>query len=131
MPLSFNGFIKLLISLLSDEERRGCLAYAAQQPLGKGEVIQFPGTRVEAADRAYLGFIDGEPGANWGHPARYVIAILESGETQSLAARMPPFQSGKDLHWGLVYQGPGVPEALVPHFTSKGKSAMRKEQNDG
>jgi len=131
MSLSFDGFINLLISLLTDEERQGCLAYAAEQPLGKGGIIQFPGTRVEAAARAYLGFIDCDPGANWGHPARYVIANMESGETQSLAARLPPFQSGKDLRWRLVYQGPGVPDALVPHFSLKGKSSMRKEQNDG
>jgi hypothetical protein len=131
MPLSFHGFIKLLISLLSDEERQGSLAYALEQPLGKGESIRFPGIRVEATARSYLGFIDREPSANWGHPARYMIANLEGGEIQSLEARMPPFQAGSDLRWRLVYQGPGVADALVPHFAYKGKSAVRKEQKNG
>ena len=131
MPLSFDGFITLLKSLLTEEERQGCLAYVLDQSLGEGETIQFPGIRVETEAKAYLGFIDRQPGANWAHPARYVLARLDNGAVQSLAARLPPFQSGSDLRWRLVYQGPGVPDALVPHISSKGNSTMRKEQNDG
>jgi hypothetical protein len=127
MPRSFADFIQLIISSLSDEELQGCLVYAGARSLRKGEILQLPGVRVEATVTSYLAFIDRQPAANWGHPARYVIVPQQGGEAQIIEARLPPFQSGSRLNWRLVYQGTNVPDALVPQLFTKSKSATRKE----
>ena len=80
-----------------------------------GTHIQFPGTRLEVPTDSYLGFIDQEPGANWGHSARYVMIDQEKGEIHSVAARLPPFGGQEDVRWRVAYQAPTVPDALVAH----------------
>jgi len=115
MPLSFDDFTKALIAQLSDDELRKAIAYAAERQLPAGTQIQFPGTRIEVQTDSYLGFIDREPSANWGHPARYVVVNQESGEIYSLEARLPPFRSGEDLRWRIAYQAPSVPDTVVEH----------------
>jgi hypothetical protein len=87
----------------------------AEERLPAGTQIQYPGTRIEVSTDSYLGFIDREPSANWGHPARYVIVNLEDGEIHSLEARLPPFRSGEGLHWHVAYQGPSAPDTAVEH----------------
>jgi hypothetical protein len=115
MPLSFDDFIKVFIAQLTEDERRGGVAYAVEQPLLAGTQVQFPGTRIKAPADSYLGFIDREPGANWGHSARYVVVSQENGDIRSLQARLPPFGSGEDLRWCVVYQAPSVPDTLIAH----------------
>jgi hypothetical protein len=115
MLLSFDDFIKALIAQLTEEERRGVVVYAAERRLLAGTQIQFPGTRIEVSINSYLGFIDREPGANWGHPARYVIVSQEDGEIHSLETRLPPFRSEENLRWRVVFQSPSVPDPLVAH----------------
>ena len=127
MLISFAGFIRLLISLLTEEERQGCLVYALGEPLRAGEMLHFPGIQITIAVPSYLAFIDRQPAANWGHPARYVIAPRRGGEAQSLEAHLPPFSSGSSLSWRLVYHGPSVPDALVPKLSTKSKSTLKKE----
>lgn len=113
MPLSFDDFVEILIADLTENERRACVAYAAEAQLPAGSRLQFPGTRIEATTDSYLGFIDREPEANWGHSARYVIVNAEEGETRSLEVRHPPFGSGASLRWRVAYRAPSVPDALV------------------
>ena len=113
MPLSMNDFINTLTSQLTEAERRGGVVYAAERRLPAGTNLQFPGTRIEFTTESYLGFIDREPSANWGHSARYVIVDQQNGNTLSLEARLPPFRSGLDLHWRVVYQATSVPDSAV------------------
>lgn len=116
MSLSFEDFTKALIAQLSEEERRDSVAYVAEGQLPAGTHIQFPGIRIDVPTATYLGFIDQEPRANWGHPARYVLISQESGEIHSLTARFPPFRSGENLRWRVVYQAPSVPDSAVEHL---------------
>ncbi len=113
MPLSYNDFVKVLIAQLTEDERREGVAYAAEEQLPAGSQIQFPGTRIDAITDSYVGFIDREPGANWGHSARYVIVSGENGEIRSLEVRQPPFGSEAGLRWRVAYQAPSVPDAFV------------------
>ncbi len=115
MPLSFDDFTKALIAQLTDDELRRGVAYVAERRLPAGTKIQFPGTRIEVQTDSFLGFIDREPSANWGHSARYVIVNQESGEISSLEARLPPFRSEEDLRWRMAYQAPSVPDTAVEH----------------
>jgi hypothetical protein len=112
-PLSFDDFVNALLSQLTEDERRGGVAYAAERQLQANTPIQFPGIRIDVPTNSYLGFIDREPVANWGHSAKYVIVNQESGEIQSMEARLPPFRSGDNLHWRVVYKAPSIPENLV------------------
>ena len=116
MPLSFDDFVNTLLSQLTEDERRGSVAYAAEIRLLGGTQTRYPGTRIAVPTNSYIGFIDRDPSANWGHSARYVIVNQENGEVQSLEARLPPFRSGDDLHWRVVYQAPSVPDAAVEHL---------------
>jgi len=113
MPLSFDDFTKALIAPLTEAERQGGVAYAAKRRLRAGTPIQLPGTRIEVPTEAYLGFIDREPGANWGHAARYVLVSRVNGEIRSLEVRLPPFGSRGTLRWHVVYHAPCVPETAV------------------
>jgi hypothetical protein len=113
MPLSFDDFVKTLIAQLTENERRQGIAYAAEGRLPAGSRFQFPGTRIEATTDSYLGFIDREPGANWGHSARYVIVNAEKGEIRSLEVRLPPFSGGANLRWRVAYRAPSVPDTQV------------------
>lgn len=113
MSFSFSDFTGLLIAQLGEDERRGCVAYAAEAPLLAGTRVQLPGTLVEVDTDSYLGFIDREPTANWGHDARYVTVDVENGGVHSQDARLPPFRSGAGLVWRVVYKAPSVPDAAV------------------
>ncbi len=43
MPLSFDDFVSLLIAQLTEEERQGGVAYAAEGPLPSGARFHLPG----------------------------------------------------------------------------------------
>ena len=116
MSLSFDDFIRVLISQMTEEERRGGIAYAAEGVLPAGSIIQFTDIRIEVSTDSYLGFIDREPQANWGHSARYIVVDQKSGGTSSLEARLPPFKSG-GLPWRVVYKAPTVPDIFTEHPT--------------
>jgi hypothetical protein len=122
MPLSFDDFTKALIAQLTEDERSGGVAYAAQRLLAAESHIQFPGTRIEVQTDSFLGFIDGDPKSNWGQAARYVIVNKENGEVRSLKTRLPPFRGGEDLHWLVAYQAPSVPDVVVEHPRKIGNS---------
>lgn len=111
--LTFDDFVSLLLAQLTDEERRGSVAYAAERRLPAGAQIQFTGIRIVAQADSFIGFIDRDPSANWGHPARYVVVNQETGEIRSLAARFPPFRSGDELRWRVVYRAPSLPDTAV------------------
>jgi len=116
MPLSFNDFIKVLLSQLTEDERLGGVAYAAESRMPAGTQIRFPTIRIEVPTDSYLGFIDREPGANWGHSARYLIVDSETGKIHSQEARFPPFRKGDSLHWRVIHKAPSVPDSLVSHL---------------
>lgn len=117
MSLSFDDFVSALLSQITEDERMGSVVYAAERLLLAGTQIQYTGKRIEVLADSFIGFIDQDPSANWGHSARYVLMNQQSGEIQSLWARLPPFRSGDDLHWRVVYQAPSVPDSAVEHLS--------------
>ncbi len=116
MPLSFTDFVKLLISQMTENERREGKAYAAEELLPAGSRTQFNKTSVEVSEDSYIGFIDRDPQANWGHSARYVIVNQKKANISSLEARLPPFGSGSHT-WRLVYTAPGILGINPKHTT--------------
>ena len=130
MRLSFEDFTKVLIAQMTDDERLAGVAYAAEKLLPAGTTILYPGRRIETRTDSYLGFIDRNPRANWGHSARYVIIPRENEEIQSLEARLPPFGSGAHQRWRVAYQAPTVPNALVAHPSLDGGLQQIKKTED-
>ncbi len=113
MPISFADFTDLLKAQLTTEERQGGVAYALENQLFRGQRLEFPGLSMEVPGDAFLAFVDRDPMANWGHAARYLLFNREGGEIQSYETRFPPFQTGGEFHWRVVYQAPSLPDAAV------------------
>jgi hypothetical protein len=112
MSLSFNDFIELLLSQMTEKERKEGIAYVAEELLQTGSKIQFNQITLEISTDSYLGFIDREPQANWGHSARYVVVNQKSGKISSLETRLPPFERNSDISWHVIYKAPGVPDVF-------------------
>jgi hypothetical protein len=110
---SFEAFVLILQMQLTPAERASSVAYAVEAPVQAGTRLQFPGTMIDVPAESYVAFIDRDPTANWGHPARYVVISLESGEVRSIDARLPPFQQTERGRWRVIYQAPSVPDAAV------------------
>jgi hypothetical protein len=113
MALSFDDFTSVLKSQLTPGERAACLAYAVDHPLAKGQRLDLPGLALEVPWEAFLAFVDRDPLANWGHPARYLLVSRGNDEPRSFETRLPPFGGGSALSWRMVYQAPSVPDAAV------------------
>jgi hypothetical protein len=110
MSLSFEDFTKLLLSQMTEKELQEGIAYAAENLLPAGSKIQFNKSTIEVTTDSYLGFIDREPQANWGHSARYVVVDKKSRKISSLEARLPPFKSNCGISWRAIYKAPAVPD---------------------
>ena len=113
MALSFDQCVSILRDHLAPEERDQGVAYAAETPIPAGERLRFPRIEFDVAWPAYLAFVDRQPRANWGHSCRYVLISRDTGELVSIEARFPPFHTGKDLHWRVVYKAKGVPDSAL------------------
>jgi len=122
-----NDFIETLTSRLTEHERRCAVVYAAEKQIPAGTQIEFPGTQIKFPTDSFLGFIDGEPEANWGHKARYVVMSLEGSDYQSVEVRLPPFKCGVDISWRIVYQAESVPKTAVQHNINA-EGDCRKEE---
>jgi hypothetical protein len=117
MALSFNECVSILKESLSRDELDKGVAYAAETAIPGGVQLQFPRILMEVPSPAYLAFVDREPQANWGHRCRYVLISRDTGKITSQEARFPPFETGKDLHWRVVYRANGVDDSAV--FTGR------------
>lgn len=98
---------------LTPAEHAGGAAYVADGPLPAGTRLDLAGTVIETESEAYIAFIDGDPTANWGHAARYLIFDLHGGPVRSVETRLPPFKAPGGPKWRVIYQAPPVPDAAV------------------
>jgi hypothetical protein len=105
--------LSLILSLLTPHERAQGVAYALSDVVPAGTVIAASPRPVIAATKAYVAFVDSEPLANWGHPARYLLVDAQSDAVTVIDVRFPPFGAGSPLQWQVIYRAPGVPDAAV------------------
>ena len=113
MALSFEKCVAILKEHLAPEEVTRGVAYAAEVPIPARERLRFPRIDLDVPWPAYLAFVDREPGANWGHSCRYILINRDAGELTSHEARLPPFHTGRDLHWRVAYKAKGVPDSAL------------------
>jgi hypothetical protein len=110
---SFEAFVLLLQMQLTLAEKADGVAYAIEAPVAAGTQLQFPGAVIDVRSEAYVAFVDRQPTANWGHPARYLVISRDSSEVRSIEARLPPFAQTQWGRWRVVYRAPSVPDAAV------------------
>jgi hypothetical protein len=100
-------------SRLTRSELDHAVAYAADEPLEAGTVLQLPHLVLSVPWEAVLAFVDREPLANWGHSSRYLLMRRGADEEMSVEARLPPFGSDVQLSWRVVYKAPGMPDTAL------------------
>jgi hypothetical protein len=112
---TFADSVSAVLAHLTPAERASGVAYAAETtaPFAGGTRLEFPGAVLDVPADAYLAFVDREPTANWGHPARYLLVGRVDGHIWSVETRLPPFEPNAALHWLAIYQAPSVPDAAV------------------
>ena len=113
MALDPNELSSLAKAQLSPSELNRCVIYLLNTPVAEGSTLEFPRASIAVPWDARVAFIDLNPLANFGHPCRYVLINPGTGETKSVDARFPPFRSGADDRWRVVYKAPGVPDSAI------------------
>ena len=63
--------------------------------------------RVEFDADALVGFVDEQPGANWGHAAHFALCDVTTGEVRRIGAQFPPAIPLPPL-WRLAWRPDGV-----------------------
>src|SRR2546430_1343460 len=76
--------------LKGDVRRRALFAHPALQPKGTAIASWRSDAQIVAKEDSWFFFVDDTPGANWEHPAHYVLVGKASGELTAVAAKTPP-----------------------------------------
>ena len=114
MTSSFTANIARVLDELTPAERESAVAYLAVEPVEQGTRLSLPGVEILAEARSLLVFVDQDPTANWGHPARYILfACDDATHVISVPARLPPFGEKGGLHWQLAYRATAIPDSAV------------------
>jgi hypothetical protein len=105
---------ELVLGALRPDERSAAVAYVdgRAHPPGPLEIGEL---KTELERDAYVAFVDRAPGANWLHPARYLLVDAETGAVRDFAASRPPVFGPLPSTWRVVARGPEVEDwQLLP-----------------
>jgi hypothetical protein len=111
--VNYEQALASILALLSPNERAHAVVYALPEPVSEGAAVAAGPQRVVAAARSYVAFVDREPLANWGHPARYLLIDAQTGKAASVEARFPPFGPKAETPWRVIYSAAGVPSSVL------------------
>jgi hypothetical protein len=81
---------RIALASLTEPERRVAVLYLDDALVPPGP-LRLGRTGISLARPARIGFLDLEPGANWGHACRYLVIDAEDGSLRALPETMPPF----------------------------------------
>jgi hypothetical protein len=113
VPMTWEQVEKKALALLTDEERKRGILYVDEQELPAGSTLTIDGREIPVRRRSAAAFVDRVPQANWGHPSRYLLIDLESGEAQSIESQFPPFLRATPPTLKVVHKGEAVPDWTV------------------
>ena len=103
------------VSAVPDDSRDKAVAYVHERPLAAGTVLLVDRRPEVLIGTIYLGFVDCEPGKNWGHPCRYVRCRVDDDTVEVTEAQFPPAIEDGRLAWVAQFVGPEVPIwAVIP-----------------
>ena len=66
-------------------------------------------TTVPVTVPSFMVFVDLRPGANWGHPCRYLLVSREDGSIARVDSEFPP--TAESLR--LVHRGEGIEDWML------------------
>jgi hypothetical protein len=103
------------VSAVPDDSRDTSVAYVHVRPLGAGTVLLVDRRPEALVGAIYLGFVDCEPGKNWGHRCRHVRCGIDDGIVEVTEAQFPPAMEDGRLAWVAQFVGRQVPGwAVLP-----------------
>jgi hypothetical protein len=112
------------LATLPAHELRGSNIYLDPRICATGARVPVGRQTISAAQPSLLLFIDLVPGANWGHPCKYLLVGLEDGKVQEIDAAFPPPR--ENLH--LLQRGEGAEDwTLLTRTGAVGWSASNSE----
>ena len=111
--MTWEQIAQAAITQLTDEERRSGVVYLDQRELPAGSTLDLDSRQVPIGRPSAMAFVDRVPQANWGHPARYLLIDLESGDVTSIEAQFPPFLRGVPATLKVIWKGATVPDWAV------------------
>jgi hypothetical protein len=106
MPVSSpDHAARIALDALSAEERRTAVLYLDDALVPAG-TLRLGRTEIMLDRPARIAFVDLEPGANWGHPCRYLVIDAEGGALRSIPETMPPFLREPAPTLRVIARGP-------------------------
>lgn len=81
---------RIALGALTAAERRAAVLYLDDALVPAG-TLRLGRTEMTLARPARIAFLDLEPGANWGHPCRYLVIDAADGSVRAIPETMPPF----------------------------------------
>jgi hypothetical protein len=73
-----------------EEKISKAIVYYRTEPLQAGERVQLGRQSIEVKSQSQLFFIDLEPGVNWGHKCKYIIAGADGKIIENIDSQFPP-----------------------------------------
>jgi hypothetical protein len=109
MPRSLKEIAGIALATLTAEERRRGAVYLDPHLLERGASVSIRSTTVPVTVASLMAFVDLQPGANWGHPCRYLLVSREDGSIARVDSQFPP--STESLR--IVHRGEGVEDWML------------------
>jgi hypothetical protein len=76
----------------------------------EGSTLKIGNREYPIQEASYVVFADDEPGANWGHPCRYLLIPSRRGGTYTIDETMPPSLTTVPATYRLIWSPPAVPD---------------------
>jgi hypothetical protein len=105
-PVPVERAASIVVGALEAAERAGGVAYLCLTPFTAGQRLAVPGQPLAIDRDGWVGFVDPQPRANWGHACRYLLIDALTGEVTAHPRRFPAFEAGDD-RWRVVYRASG------------------------
>lgn len=109
MLLSWDRITELVLASLPTSERESTIVYLDEQVLPAGSAIRVGAKEIERDWPAVMAFVDLEPEFNWAHACRYLLVHAETGEIESIDARMPPYLRKPPSTFKVIWRSESAP----------------------
>jgi hypothetical protein len=113
MPLSWNQISRLVIDTLSPSERDSSVVYLDKRILPPDSTFEIDRKPIHIPSQAVVAFVDLDPTANWAHACRYLVVDPETGNVNSVNAKLPPFLREAPKTLRMIWKGESVPNWTV------------------
>jgi hypothetical protein len=90
MDIDGNELTQRILATLTETERQQSVVYLDTNLYPHGSTIRINRQARSITEPTVLAFIDLRPGANWGHPCRYLLLHPEQNGAETIEASFPP-----------------------------------------